>query len=68
MRNFVVIGAREMTFFVVQKKHGTYGRTDGPTDRRTDRRTDTTSYRDATAHLKTYFRYAEINVRALPIL
>ena len=30
----------------------TDGRTDGPTDGRTDRRTDTTSYRDATAHLK----------------
>ena len=29
------------------------GRTDGPTDRRTDGPTDTTSYRDATAHLKT---------------
>ena len=27
-------------------------RTDGRTDRRTDGRTDTTSYRDATAHLK----------------
>ena len=27
-------------------------RTDGPTDRRTDGPTDTTSYRDATAHLK----------------
>ena len=29
----------------------TYGRTDG----RTDERTDTTSYRDATAHLKMFF-------------
>ena len=29
------------------------GRTYGPTDGPTDRRTDTTSYRDATAHLKT---------------
>ena len=28
------------------------GRTDGPTDRRSDGRTDTTSYRDATTHLK----------------
>ena len=28
------------------------GYTDGPTDLRTDGRTDTTSYRDATAHLK----------------
>ena len=28
-------------------------RTDGRTDGRTDRRTDTSSYRDATAHLKT---------------
>ena len=28
------------------------GHTDGPTDLRTDLRTDTTSYRDATAHLK----------------
>ena len=30
----------------------TDGRTYGTTDRRTDGRTDTTSYRDATAHLK----------------
>ena len=30
----------------------TDGRTDGRTDRRTDGRTDTTSYRDATVHLK----------------
>ena len=29
------------------------GRTDGRNDGRTDGRTDTTSYRDATAHLKT---------------
>ena len=34
------------------------GRTYGPTDGRTDRRTDTTSYRDATAHLKMRLRYS----------
>ena len=49
MSNFVVIGTSERTFFVVRKKHGTDGPTDGPTDGRTD----TTSYIDATAHLKT---------------
>ena len=35
-------------FHLQKKKHGT----DGVTDGRTDLRTDTTSYRDATAHLK----------------
>ena len=30
----------------------TFENNTGPTDGRTDRRTDTTSYRDATAHLK----------------
>ena len=34
----------------------TDGRTNGRTDRRTDERTDGPSYRDATAHLKTYGR------------
>ena len=32
-------------------------RTEGPTDGRTDGRTDTPSYRDATAHLKTYVKF-----------
>ena len=49
--------APSMRSFHLRKYHGTYGRTDRRTDRRTDgptdRRTDTTSYRDATAHLKT---------------
>ena len=38
-----------MRTFHLRKQRGTDGPTDGPTDGRTD----TTSYRDATAHLKT---------------
>ena len=41
------------TLLKITRDRRTDGRTDGPTDRRTDGRTDTTSYRDATAHLKT---------------
>ena len=36
----------------ITRDRRTYGPTDGPTDLRTDGRTDTTSYRDATTHLK----------------
>ena len=40
--------------FTLENNTGhTDGRTDGPTDLRTYGRSDTTSYRDATAHLKT---------------
>ena len=40
MSNFVVIGTKEMSFFVVRKEHGTNGLTDRPTERPTDGRTD----------------------------
>ena len=43
----------------------TDGRTDRRTDGRTDRRTDTTSYRDATAHLKILHTCMEMRVLSL---
>ena len=44
--------APSMRTFHLQKQHGTDGWTDLRTDGPMDGRTDTTSYRDATAHLK----------------
>ena len=46
----------ERVLFTFEKKHETDRRTDGQTDGKTDGRTDMTSYRDATAHLKTQMK------------